>query len=101
MKILYVISDDITNNTSANIRNISLICGLLENGHAVQVACLNNNKKHDASLKRIIGSAKITYLNTIKKKQHSNKGKTIGNVSRRIKTYFNTVFKIKKGVIPC
>lgn len=44
MKILYITNSPIEYNSSANIRNISLIKGLVENGHQVEVLSCFPNK---------------------------------------------------------
>lgn len=65
MNILYIISDDIAHNTSANIRNVSLIRGLIDVGNCVQVIFLYHGKKRDKSLIEAISDSKLTCLNTI------------------------------------
>lgn len=61
MKILYITTDDILRNSSANIRNASLVRGLKDIGHGIEVLCLKYNKQ-DAHLKTILEGINITYL---------------------------------------
>ncbi len=64
MKILYITSDDILRNSSANIRNASLVRGLKDIGHDIKVLCLKPNK-HDKHLEKILSDVDILYaINT-------------------------------------
>lgn len=64
MKIMYVVSDDIYRNTSANIRNVSLIRGLLDYGHTVQVVCMHQKTPIDRELANAIKGSKVTHINS-------------------------------------
>ena len=60
MNILYITSDDILRNSSANIRNASLVRGLKDIGHDIKVLCLKPNK-HDEHLEKILSDIDILY----------------------------------------
>lgn len=62
MKLMYVLSDDIGHNTSANIRNAGLIKGFVEKGVSVQVVCLKASSCQDQGLLGMIKGADLLYF---------------------------------------
>lgn len=61
MEILYITTDDILRNSSANIRNASLVRGLEDAGNKVTVLCLKRNTQ-DSHLKKILENIDIQYI---------------------------------------
>lgn len=62
MKILYVLTGDIYQNTSGNIRNAALITGLNAIGHEVITICISSGKKADERIKKIIDSSTKVHI---------------------------------------
>ena len=62
MRILFITFSDIAVCSSSNIRNVSLIKGLLDNGHSVDVISYKTNNKaqvQDETFKPIIDRCKV------------------------------------------
>lgn len=69
MKILYVTSQPIFINSSANLRNIALIRGLLDCNHKVDILNFNvtqNAANYDSSLQELIKECSIFYVEPLK-----------------------------------
>lgn len=69
MKILYITSQPILINSSANLRNVALIKGLMELGHEVKILNMRvteNAANFDNSIKDHLGNIEIQYIDPIK-----------------------------------
>lgn len=63
MNFLYITTDDIVRNASCNIRNVSLIKGLIAKGHQVQILCMHHGKGQDKQLVHALDGISVFYLN--------------------------------------
>lgn len=61
MKLLAVIADDITINSSANLCHLAYLRGLLENGHQVDLICAKKSGEKDSSMSIPIDINTITF----------------------------------------
>ena len=69
MKILYITSQPILINSSANLRNVALIKGLMELGHDVKILNMKvteNAANYDNSMKAHLKNVNIEYINPIR-----------------------------------
>lgn len=96
MKILYIVSAPITFCSSANIRNISLIKGLLKLGHDITIMCSNDISLKDRNKIKELGLEKcriitIPYNKPIKNKK-VNKNIVDKNLANRMKKLIRNIF---------
>ena len=62
MKILFLTTDDILRNASSNIRNVSLINGLIKLKHDVTIVSLCHGHAADNGLEKAIAGSRLIVL---------------------------------------
>lgn len=95
MTIMYVLSDDIGRNTSANIRNAGLINGFLNIGVSVQVVCLKEISNKDHGLLQMISGSDLLYLTHRTQREKRKEGQN--SCKSKLKTIlvrFYNIFRI-------
>lgn len=96
MKILYITSQPILINSSANLRNIALIKGLTELGHDVKILNMKLTEdaaNYDQTLIEYIDKNKISYIEPIK--IHNSmivKKNAKKNIGQKVKTMLRKIY---------
>ena len=103
MKILFITFSDISVCSSSNIRNVSLIKGLLDNGHSVDIISYKTNNKaqvQDETFKPITDKCKVFVISNALATEKISAGLlSSGNTSIKARIY-NRLRKIYYALEP-
>lgn len=105
MDVLYITFDPVEANSSAMMRNIGIIQGLIENGHNVEVLTISPSINHQINEKNFFSELKVyrvgssSVYNAIERNKGKIKkfiSKLLRRVYKKICVYNNTYFSAKR-----